>query len=334
MRRNYRRNRGFFGKLFRKNPGELLTAGLFGFLGFAGAKFAGNLIAKGIAKLAGGSAPPAAIVAPAPASGFGSIDAMASPIGALIAGGIGIFATMKFVTDPQKREALLTGTVVSMLHSVAMAALGAISPGAKAVLSGDDTAVRLAAMYGMGGGTSIMPHYAQINGYGEYVAQSGYGALPSYVAQAGMRGGTGEYYPGVQGMGEYFESGVEGLGNYVGNVELQQAAAGYGAGETMNTNHIDPSSDLDRELTIAEAAAGIGGGVYQAAAGMGEYFAANGMQGFGNVGVAPSADTWIPGTSNPQLWAGTRPVTNDQEATAMVPAGVLSNGGGGQGVLG
>lgn len=329
MRRNYRRNRGFFGKLFRKNPGELLTAGIFGFLGFAGAKFAGNLLAKGISKLAGGSAAPTAVVAPA--AGFGSIDAMASPIGALIAGGIGIFATMKLVTDPTKREAMLTGTVVSMLHSVAMSLLGAISPGAKAVLSGDDTAVKLAAMYGMGGGTSIMPHYAPINGYGEYLtAQNGYGSLPSYVAQAGGRG-VGEYYPGVQGMGEYFESGVEGLGNYVGNLDIQQAAAGYGAGETMNTNHIDPSSDLDRELTIAEAAAGIGQNVYQAAAGMGEYFAANGM---GAVDVAPSASIWIPGTSNPQLWAGTRGVTNDQEATAMVPAGVLSNGGGGQGVLG
>jgi hypothetical protein len=115
-----------------------------------------------------------------------------------------------------------------------------------------------------------------------------------------------------------------------------QAAAGYGADETANTNHIDPSSDLDRELTIAEAAAGIGATNYQAAAGMrggmGEYFS-SGVNGLGNVGIAPSSSTWIPGSSYPQLWAGTRPIDNGQEATAQVPAGILQ-GGGGQGILG
>lgn len=327
MRRNYRRNRGFFGRLFRRNPGELVTAGLFGFLGFAGAKFTGNLIAKGIAKLAGGSAPAAAPAAPA--AGLGSMSAMATPLGALLSAAVGIPLTMKFVSDPAKRDALLTGQVVSALHSVAVSLLGAIAPGASAVLSGDDTAVKLAAMYGLGQGTSIMPRYAPI---GEYLAaQSGLGSLPPYAAQAGYRG-TGEYYPGIQGMGEYFESGVEGLGNYVGNTDIMQAAAGYGASETNNTSHIDPSSDLDRELTIAEAAAGIGGPVYQAAAGMGEYFSTP-TAGLGNVGVAPSANTWIPGTSDPQLWAGTRAVDESQEATAMVPAGVLSSGGN-QGVFG
>ena len=343
MRRNYRRNRGFFGKLF-KNPGtdSFVSIALFGFGGFAASKFAGNLIAKGIAHLASAPSAPAAPVtaaAPlAPSSGLGGpMDEMAAPIGSLIAAAIGIPLTMKFVEDEEKRNLLLTGQVLSALHSLAVAALGAISPNAKAVLSGDDTAVKLAAMYGMGGGTSIMPHYAPISGVrgvGEYLAQQG----------------TGEYF---QGTGEYFESGVEGLGNYVGNPELEQAAAGYGAAETTNTNHIDPSSDLDRELTIAEAAAGVGTTLYQAAAGMrgygalpryaaqagvrqlqpysaqaglGEYFD-SGVQGMGAVGIAPAANTWIPGMSDPQLWAGTRPIDQSQEATAMVPAGVLSSGG-------
>lgn len=328
LRRNYRRNKGFFGKLFRKNPGELVMMGLVGFAGFAASKFLGNLIAKGIAKLGSGSSAAAVVPAAAPAaSGFGGIDSVASPLGALIASGAGILLASKMVSDPEKKNALITGFVVSGLHSVAMTLLGAISPGAKAVLSGDDMAVKLAAMYGMGGGTSIMPHYAPINGYrgtGEYLTA------------------TGEYF---SGMGEYFESGVEGLGNYTGNPEIEQAAAGYGATDiSANTNHIDPSSDLDRELTIAEAAAGVGT-VYQAAAGMrglppyaaqaggfGEYFD-SGVSGFGNVGTAPAANTWIPGMADPQLWAGTRAISQGQEATAQVPAGVLSSGGN-QGVFG
>jgi hypothetical protein len=66
---------------------------------------------------------------------------------------------------------------------------------------------------------------------------------------------------------------------------------------------------------------------------MGEYFS-SGVSGLGTtIGSAPSANTWIPGMSNPQLWAGTRPIDQGQEATAMVPAGVLTSGGG-QGVLG
>jgi hypothetical protein len=71
---------------------------------------------------------------------------------------------------------------------------------------------------------------------------------------------------------------------------------------------------------------------YAAQAGLGEYFD-SGVAGLGNVGIAPSASTWIPGTSYPQLWAGTRPVNENQEATAMVPAGILQSGGN-QGVFG
>lgn len=335
LRRNYRRNKGFFSKLFRKNPGDFFMTGVIGFAGFAATKFFGNLIAKGLTALSASSAPPAATLAPVttapvvatPAtSGLGSLDTVAAPLGAIVAGAVGIGLTMKMVQDPEKKEALLVGQVVSILHTLAVAGLKLVNADAASVLSGDDTAVKLAAMYGyrgFGGGTSIMPRYAPINGMGEYlVAQSGMGALPPYAAQAGGP------------MGEYFESGVEGLGNYIGNADIQQAAAGYGAGETANTNHIDPSSDLDRELNIAEAAAGVGAN-YQAAAGMrgmGEYYD-SGVSGLGNIGIAPSASTWIPGTSDGQLWAGTRAIDKGQEATAMVPAGVLTSGGG-QGVLG
>jgi hypothetical protein len=314
-RRNYRRNRGFFGRIFKKNPTGILAMGLIGFGGFALAKFSGNLISKAITRLTSSAAP----ATPAAASGLGAIESLAQPLGAIVATGVGGYLVNKFVTDESVKQPLLFGLVISGLHSVVMAALGAISPGAKAVLSGDDAAARLSAMYGMGGGggTSIMPHYAPINGMGEYIAST-------------------------NGLGEYFDSGVEGLGNYIGNADLFQAAAGYGATETANSNHVDPSSDLDRELTIAEAAAGVGlGQAYQAAAGLPSYAAQAGMRGYGRLGeyfdsgvsgmgdvdTVSAANTWIPGMSNPQLWAGTRPVDQPQEETAMVPAGVLSSPG-------
>lgn len=306
-------------------------AGIIGFAGLAGSKFFGNLFSKGIQKLSQGAAvtAPSTPVEAAVTAGLSGLGEMANPIGAIVATAFGVFATTKLVTDESVRTPLILGQVIGGLHTIMVSLLGAISPGARAVLSGDDTAVRLAAMYGYG---------TPMRGLG----------MPSYSAQAGYRG-TGEYYSGV---GEYFESGVEGLGNYTGNSELMQAAAGYGAVESGNTNHIDPSGDLDRELTIAEAAAGVGT-LYQAAAGglgqggtsimpryapingMGEYLAQRGMgeyfeatQGLGNVGIAPSADTWIPGTSDPQLWAGERAIDRTQEATAMVPAGILQSGGG------
>ncbi len=295
--------------MFRKNPASIVMAGVIGFGAFAVAKFAGNLIGKGIARIAGGSSAPAI----APAAGFGSIEALSSPLGNVLAAIIGVPLVLKFAPEDMKAPAA-TGIAVSALQSLALALLGAVHPGARAVLSGDAEAVRLAAMYGMG--ASIMPRYAPINGMGEYFAS------------------------GVNGMGEYFESGVEGLGNYVGNQDLMQAAAGYGALEAGNTNHIDPSSNLDRELTIAEAAAGVGviqqaaAGIapYAAQAGMGEYFA-SGMSGLGAVANVPSADTWIPGMADPQIWAGTRAVNQPQSATEMTPAGVLSSPGS-QGVFG
>jgi len=103
---------------------------------------------------------------------------------------------------------------------------------------------------------------------------------------------------------------------------MMQAAAGYGAVESTNSNHLDPSSNLDRELTIADAAAGVGSvGPIPAAAGL------------GNISTVGASQPWIPGESDPQIWAGVRPVDRSQESTAMIPAGSLQSGGG-QGIFG
>ena len=219
----------------------------------------------------------------------------------LIAGGLvaalGVFATSKLVKDPTTRNTIATGIAVSFTTTLLTAALVKFAPQYAGLLAGPDdgTAARLSAMYGFGG-TSIQPRYAAING--------------------------------MRGMGEYFQSGVSGLGalpsyeanaGYGANPDLMEAAAGMGARENMNSGHVDPHGDLDRELTIAEAAAGVG--AYEAAA------------GYGSISTVPSSSTWIPGMSNGQLWAGTRSISNGQSATEMVPAGILQTDGG-QGVFG
>jgi hypothetical protein len=240
----------------------------------------------------------------------------------LIAGGLvaalGVFAASKLIKDSTTRNTVATGIAVSFTTTLLAAALTKFAPQYAGLLAGPDdgTAARLSAMYGFGG-TSIQPRYAAIGGRG----------MGEYF-QSGVSG-LGEYFQsGVSGLGEYFQSGVSGLGalpsyeanaGYGANPDLMEAAAGMGARETMSTNHVDPHGDLDRELTIAEAAAGVG--AYEAAA------------GYGSISTVPSSSTWIPGMSNGQLWAGTRSISNGQSATEMVPAGILQTDGG-QGVFG
>lgn len=260
------------------------------------------------------------VVAPATA-GLGLIN-LDPAYQKLIAGGLvaalGVYATSKLIKDPTTRNAVATGLAVSYTTTVLTAILTKFAPQYAGLLAGPDdgTAARLSAMYGFGG-TSIQPRYAAIGGRG----------MGEYF-QSGVSG-LGEYFQsGVSGLGEYFQSGVSGLGSlpsyeanagYGANPDLMEAAAGMGARETMSTNHVDPHGDLDRELTIAEAAAGVG--AYEAAA------------GYGSISTVPSSSTWIPGTSNGQLWAGTRSISNGQSATEMVPAGILQTDGG-QGVFG
>lgn len=320
--RRYRRNVSFFKGLFKRNPAGLIGLAFIAAGGYVAHRILSNVTAMVVAKM-GASAPPAA-------AGLGNVALnYAGVIGSLAAAGVGIPLTLKFVDDPNTKQALVAGMVISALQGVVVGILKNSAPGIASFLSGDDTAAKLSAMYGLGQGASIMPRYAAIQGYGEYFnqPQSGYG---EYFATP-----MGEYLMPTNGLGEYFESGQSGLGNYTGNPELAEAAAGYGEFHTPNTNHIDPSSDLDRQLSIAEAAAGVGQ-AYEAAAGYrgyGELPPYEAQAGFGNIATAPSADTWVPGSSNPQLWSGTREVSRPQQATAETPAGILSTPGG-SGILG
>lgn len=315
--RRYRRNVSFFKGLFKRNPAGLIGLAFVAAGGYVAHRVLSNITAMVIAKMGA-----SAVTSPTPAaSGLGNVALnYAGVIGSLAAAGVGIPVVLKFVEDPNTKQALVAGMVISALQGVVVGILKNSAPGIASFLSGDDTAARLSAMYGLGQGTSIMPHYAPI-GMGEYFAPT-----------AGM----GEYFSTP--MGEYFESGVSGLGNYTGNGDLYEAAAGYGEVHTPDTNHIDPSSDLDQQLSIAEAAAGIGQANYEAAAGgyrgygaLPSYEAQAGLGG--GVAVVPTANTWIPGSSNPEIWAGVRSVSRPQEATAETPAGILSTPGG-SGILG
>jgi len=315
-RRRHRRN----GRRLRMNGVmDVVKIGAVMFGGFALHRVISNLMAKKVIPML----MPA--TAPAATSGFDNTNLAGLAVNLGTAALTG-FALSKIIKNPETRKLLIGGVVVSAVQTLISSLLQKFAPvGVADALSGpeDGTAARLSAMYGMrglNGGASIMPHYAAINGMGEYFATP--------------MNGLGEYFrEPVSGLGEYIAA-TSGLGSpYEANSDLYQAAAGFGA-QDYQGNHIDPSGDLDRQLTIAEAAAGVGAlSPFEAAAGIGPMQAAAGMRGFGAIDTVPSGDTWIPGTTNPQLWAGTRSISEPQSATEMVPAGTLQSAGG-QGIFG
>jgi hypothetical protein len=247
----------------------------------------------------------------APAAGLGALAEYNPLIAGAIAAIGGAFVTNMVVKNADTKAYILGGLGAGFLHSLLVFALGKVGqPNLATMLAGDATAARIAAMYGLGAGASLQPRYAPI---GEYFGE-----------------------PGMSGLGSPLMQAAAGMGAYGANPDIFQAAAGYGDTDTSYGygNHISPSSDLDRELTIAEAAAGIGVvQQFEANAGtgeyLGEYFGEPGMSGLGaTVRTLPAADTWVPGMSNASLWAGVKPATGPQAAHMMLPAGVLETSGG------
>lgn len=281
---------------------QTLKTGAFVALGLVAAKLLGGVIRDQVLARITGSV---ATATPPAASGLEVLQPYNGLIASAIAAAVGALVANKLVKDPTDRNLIIAGLGASFVHSALITLLDKVGqPKLVAALSGDGTAARISAMYGFGSAASIMPQYAPI----------------------------GEYFQ--SGVGEYFSSGVAGLGAYEQNPDIYQAAAGVGADDNAygHSNHVMPGSNLDRELSIAEAAAGIGElKPYEAAAGFGEYFSA--QSGLGAVSSVPSRSTWIPGQSDPQLWAGTRAVARPQQATEMLPAGLLETAGG-QGIFG
>lgn len=305
--RRHRRNgrRGF--KM--NGVGDVLKVGAVLFGGFALHRVLSNMFANQV--LARVLPAPAA---PAATSGF-DLSGQKSLIASLLMGAGAGFIASKVIKNQETKKLVIGGIVMSTIQGVVLSLLKAFAPSAADALAGpeDGTAARLSAMYGLGNGASIMPRYAAI---GEYFREPGVAGLGEYFREGG-----------VNGLGEYI-SATSGLGTYENNGDLYQAAAGFGS-QDYNGNHIDPSGDLDRQLTIAEAAAGVGAlSPFEAAAGIGPMQAAAGMRGFGAIDTVPSGDTWIPGSVEGQLWAGTRAITAGQSASEMTPAGILQTDGG------
>jgi len=286
--------------------------GLTAFGGFIGHRIATNLLKKYVVDKF--------LPAPAPAAaGIGALDASAlMALGtSVVTAGAELFLVNKVVKSRDVKVMAMAGIALSALQQLIVAGLRMVSmSGAADMLSGydDSTASRISAMYGLRG-TSIMPRYAPI---GEYFSS-----------------GVGEYFSsGVSGLGQTPFQAAAGMGQYGPNPDIYQAAAGFGAHDNSygHSHHVDPSSNLDRELSIMEAAAGVGNlPRYEASAGvgrLGEYFS-SGVSGLGNVETVPSESTWIPGESgSAQLWAGVRPIDEPQSENEMLPAGILETSGG------
>lgn len=294
--------------------GGILKVGAVLFAGFAAHRLLTNLFDRQVLTRL--------LPAPVPAtvSGFG-LQENKGILASLFIGAAGSFVASKVIKNQETKKLVIGGMIASTLHGVVMSVLKSVAPTGADMLAGpeDGTAARLSAMYGvrgLGAGASIMPRYAPINGLGEYFREP--------------MNGLGEYFrEPMNGVGEYI-SATSGLGTYEQNSDLFQAAAGMGSHDYQG-NHVDPSGDLDRQLTIAEAAAGVGAvSPFEAAAGIGPIQAA---AGFGAIDTVPSGDTWIPGTTDGQLWAGVKAINQGQSATEMTPAGVLQTDGG-QGIFG
>lgn len=169
-------------------------------------------------------------------------------------------------------------------------------------------------MRGLGQGvTSLMPRYAPVGQFSQ--------------AAAGM----GEYFR-PNSVGEYFvpTEQLQGVGQYepAGPLAMQAAA---GMGQVPIDDGIRPDADLDRVLTLAESAAGVGAARMRRRRGMrgvGEFYTATRGNGDWTDTTVPTQDQWIP--SGP-LWAGTLGV-KDTQGESELPAGVLA-GPGGNGIL-
>jgi len=296
MRRNSRRG-------LRRNPAigalvELLKTGALITTGLVGQKLLAGVIRSQVLDRIFKPA----VAAPAPAAGLGALADYNPLIASALSAIAGAYVTHKVVKNQSQKVLLMGGFGAGFVHTALVFVLQKLGqPHIADMLSGEATATRISAMYGFGG-ASLQPRYAPING-----------------------------------MGEYFSEGTNGLGAYGPNPDIYQAAAGYGDADNSYGfgNHISPSSNLDRELTIAEAAAGIGTvQPYEANAGTGEYFTgvgeyfSEGMQGLGAVKSLPAADTWVPGMADPQIWAGVKSVNDPQAQNMMQPAGVLETSGG------
>lgn len=243
-------------------------------------------------------------------------------VGLLVLGG-GVLASSAL---PKLRMELGAGMVASIVQQLLIDALTVANQATAAKeISGYSTSLA----YSLHGAyehnaVSLMPGYTPVNGYGEYFAPTaGMGAFQQAAA------GTGEYFQAAAGMGATFQQAAAGTGEYFAPAGLKGIGQYEGAGEeallpsgapTVITDGIRPDSNLDRELDLMEAAAGLHG-----RRGTGEYITAQRRGGGGYTeAIVGQQSQWIP---NGPMWAGTLDAA-DSAATSEIPAGILATQGG------
>jgi len=258
--------------------------------------------------------------------------------------GVGGLSVLGKKMKAETRTAMQAGIVVSWLQSVVIGVLNAVNqPDAASMLAGyqNSTSYRLR---GLG---RARPKKG-FRGFGA-MERNARSIMPQYAPVSG----TGEYFTGNAGVGEYFaEPGVQGVGSYEPAGTLALLPSRSHMGQLPIDDGIRPDSDIDQVMTLAESAAGLGAPYRQAAAGMGQYRQAaagfgqyrqaaaglgrrggrRGMRGMGeyysaqsgNEFQVPTDDQWIP--NNP-LWAGTMNA-GDSTSESEIPAGILQGPGG------
>lgn len=298
-RRGYRRNAGFWSAFM-----ALAQAALFVTVGFLAGKVLTRLLSDKVL---------------APALAGQSSLAQLVPYSPIIAGVpitlAGVFGAISLA--PKQAPEVGGGLIAAFLHTALVTVMQAIGGDAATYagyLAGVDTRSSAAA---------IGRHWTQdVRGLG-WAQQRGIG--PRY-RQLGPRGGLrqavagqlGEYIS-ADGVGEYFASGVQGIGSYEqAGPMVTQAAAGLG--QNIDDG-VRPDGNLDNMFELMEAQAGVG-----------EYFAARRNAAGETVEyTVGQRNTWIPGEGGP-LWSGTARA-GDAQSTSEIPAGILETAGG-NGVFG
>lgn len=301
--RRSRKSRRYTANQFMASLKQLGVTAAFAVTGFVAHKVLTRLGIIGLNKA----------LTPAPTAGIGAGDWKAtvakwSPIlvGGVVAA-VGVAAVSKLA--PKRRNELGAGMIVSFFHTSILTVLGMVdSPDVQ------KAAQWIAGYDSSGTAASIGRYRRAVAGLGDARQVS---TLPMY-APTGRRGGiqqavagrgTGEYFQ-TSGLGEYFASGVQGIGAYeLAGPLVTQAAAGLGQ---RIDDGIRPDANLDAVLTLAEAMAG---------GSMGEYYSA---EPDGSPYSLPEDDQWVP--NNP-LWAGTKSAADSPE-TSEIPAGILETSGG------
>ena len=329
-RRSYRRNQGFMAK-FQK----AFVSGLWITGGFLTHKVVTNLICDPIFDLFKPKNGNAATEGVGQANGGFNLDNWKKPICG--AGVLAIGLPLVGMTAKKRGVEIGAGMMVSWIHSIIVSIAQSVNQPQFLQAVGDSrsdwsgrtwpySSSRAAALgrrrrRGVGQArhtTSIMPRYTPIRSMGQF-QQAAAGQV--YQAAAGQGPGfqqaaAGEYFTPMNATGEFFAyPSTQGVGSY--------EAAGQLAMPRNNQviqDGIRPDANLDREMSIMEAAAGLRGGV-------GSYF----EQSDGRVSTVPRTSTWIPGTSDGELWAGETPVDATQQ-TSELSAGIL-NVPGGNGIL-